>query len=85
MTKLAVEMAQRGQVTLPKSLRDRYNIETGRRFTLLDLGGVFVLSPQESRVDALCDDLRDGLLDAGATLEDMLATLRARREGRAAE
>ncbi len=80
MKTLAVEVAQRGQVTLPKALRDEYRIETGQRFTILDLGGAFLFSPKEARVDALCDQLREGLAAEGASLEEMLAELRQRRE-----
>ena len=80
MKTLAVEVVQRGQVTLPKALRDEYHIETGQRFTILDLGGVFLFSPTESRVDALCDQLREGLVAEGASLEEMLADLRQRRQ-----
>ncbi len=80
MKTLAVEVAQRGQVTLPKALRDEYRIETGQRFIIVDLGGVFLLSPKESRVDALCDELRERLVAEGASLEEMLAELRQRRQ-----
>ena len=76
----AVEMAKRGQVTIPKSLREQYALESGQRFTLLDLGGVFVLSPRASRIDDLCDSLRDGLMAEGASLEEMLMELRRIRE-----
>lgn len=76
----AIEMAKRGQVTIPKSLREQYALESGQRFTLLDLGGVFVLSPKSSRIDDLCDPLRDGLLAEGASLEEMLIELRRMRE-----
>lgn len=76
----SVVMAQRGQVTIPKALREQYSIETGQRFTLLDLGGVFILSPKESCIDDMCDEIRDELLKEGATLEEMLAELRRMRE-----
>ena len=76
-----VEVAKRGQITLPKKLRDRNHIEEGQRYTCHDLGnGVLLLSPHPSRIDALCDELRDGLLSKGATLEEMLAELRRLRE-----
>ena len=55
-----VRMAQRGVVTLPKVLRENYNLRPGDDFTLLDLGGVFVLSPRRSEVDSLADRLTDG-------------------------
>jgi aspartyl-tRNA synthetase len=43
-----IELAQRGILTLPKALRERYRLQPGDSFTLLDLGGVFVLSPRRS-------------------------------------
>ena len=80
MANSTIEMAQRGQVTIPKSLRDRYGWETGQQFTVVDLDGVCMLSPQLSRIDQMCDDLRDKLVSRGATLEDMLAELKRARE-----
>jgi bifunctional DNA-binding transcriptional regulator/antitoxin component of YhaV-PrlF toxin-antitoxin module len=75
-----VRMAQRGVVTLPKVLRENYNLRPGDDFTLLDLGGVFVLSPRRSEVDSLADRLAQALTERGETLETMLQTLREERE-----
>lgn len=41
---LVLQMGQRGTLTLPKHLRDTYSLQSGDDFTLLDLGGVFVLT-----------------------------------------
>ena len=73
-------LAQRGQLTLPKPLRDQYHLEEGQQFTIFDLNGNFVVSRKPSQVDEVCNQLRDQLLDSGATLSDMVAELRARRE-----
>ena len=75
-----VRMAQRGVVTLPKVLRENYNLQPGDNFTLLDLGGVFVLSPRRSEVDSLADRLTQALTERGETLETMLQALREERE-----
>lgn len=80
MTTIAVELAQRGQLTIPKSLRDQYGLGEGSQLTILDIGGVFLVSPRRVSVDASADVLRDGLAASGATLEGMLADLRQRRE-----
>src|SRR6516165_5392330 len=80
MARLTAEVAQHGTITLPKSLRDQYGITTGKKYTIIDLGGVFVLSPREPHVNALCNEIREELLDAGASLEEMLAELRRMRE-----
>ena len=84
MAALTVELAQRGQVTIPKALREQHKWDTGQQFSLIDLGGVIVMNPRESKIDALANQLRDDLLSEGATHEDMLAELRRPRkaEGR---
>lgn len=83
MKTLKLEMAQRGQITIPKSLRDRYGWDVGQHFSVIDLDGVILFSPKESRINALADQLRDDLLKEGATLEEMLAELRRMRENEA--
>jgi AbrB family looped-hinge helix DNA binding protein len=77
---VTVSIVQRGLVTLPKAIRERYNLRPGDRFTLLDLGGVFVLSPQSSQIDALADRITQALTERGETLESMLRTLREERK-----
>lgn len=76
---LTVQLAQRGQMTIPKSLRERYNLQTGDTLTLLDLDGVFVLSPRQAQVDQLADQIGTKLIDQGETLESMLDALREAR------
>jgi bifunctional DNA-binding transcriptional regulator/antitoxin component of YhaV-PrlF toxin-antitoxin module len=77
---MTVQMTQRGVVILPKILRDAYNLHPGDTFTLLDLGGVFIISPQRSDIDALADRITQTLVEKGETLESMLLTLREERE-----
>ena len=69
-------LARRGSVTLPKSLRDAYKLQPGDELTLLDLEGVFVLSPRRSEVDVLAERIASALLSEGETLEGMLGALR---------
>ena len=77
---MTIQLAQRGLVTLPKALRDAYHLRPGDEFTLLDLGGVFVLSPRRSEVDALASQMAEAFAGQGETLESMLKALRERRE-----
>ena len=79
MQSTTVQVAQRGLITLPKTLREDYNIHPGDSLTLLDLGGVFVLSPRRSEVDAIADKMRSEWQDKGETLESMLQALREER------
>jgi len=77
---MTVQIGQRGVVTLPKELRESYNLRPGDSLTILDLGGVFALSPRRSEVDALADRIAQALTAKGETLETMLQTLREERE-----
>ena len=57
------------------------DLQPGDSFTLLDLGGVFVLSPLHSEIDALAERLTYSLTERGETLETLLQALREEREG----
>lgn len=76
----SLQMAQRGLLTLPKALRETYHLNPGDTFTLIDLGGVFVLSPRRSEVDRIAESITHELQSKGETLETMLAALREARE-----
>ena len=76
-----IQVGKRGGLTLPKSLRQKYNIHGGDVLTLLDLGGTFVLIPKVSIVDRLADEIARKLQDKGISLEEMLRSLREEREG----
>ena len=77
---LTLTISQRGVVTLPKAIRDRYRLEPGDHLTLLDLDGVMVLSPVKSEIDAVADRIAQELEKKGESLESMLLTLREARE-----
>ena len=65
MTAVAQELAQRGQLTIPKPLRDLYGLCDGQKITLVDIGGAFLVSPRPINVDASADALRDRLGGVG--------------------
>jgi AbrB family looped-hinge helix DNA binding protein len=77
---LEIQVAQRGVIVLPKSLRDKYNLKPGDSITIIDLDGTLVLTPGRSKIDALADDIRQALTERGETMESMLRALREERE-----
>ncbi len=81
---ITLKMAQRGIVTLPKKLRKNYHLKPGDSFTLLDLGGVFVLSPRHSEIDSVAERIAHTLTERGETLESMLKALRKERDSHGA-
>ncbi len=82
MNSTTVQMAKRGVITIPQPLRETYGMQPGDTFTLLDLGGILVLSPRRSEIDVLAERMRAQWTEAGETLETMLRALREERDRR---
>jgi AbrB family looped-hinge helix DNA binding protein len=82
MASVDIQMAQRGLITIPKSLRESYGMQPGDTLTLIDLGGVFVLSPRRSEIDVIADKIAEEWAEDGETLESMLVALREARNRR---
>ena len=83
MNPITLQMSKRGIITIPKPLRESYNLNPGDTFSLIDLGGVFVLSPQRSEIDVIADKIAAQWEEDGASLESMLQALRDERKQRA--
>jgi bifunctional DNA-binding transcriptional regulator/antitoxin component of YhaV-PrlF toxin-antitoxin module len=75
-----IKLGQRGVLTLPKEMRKQHRLTAGDDMTLIDLDGVFVLSPRRSEIDLLADRLGRELAREGESLESMLAAVREERE-----
>jgi len=77
---LTVQVRDRGVVTLPAELREKYDIENGKVFRLIDLDGIFVLVPMLPIVPELAREIEQIRLDAGLSMEQLLEGLRQQRE-----
>lgn len=75
-----VQVRQRGSLTLPASLRERYHIKPGDTFRVVDLDGVFVLTPMVPMVPELAREIERARVEAGLSMKDLLASLRKQRE-----
>jgi bifunctional DNA-binding transcriptional regulator/antitoxin component of YhaV-PrlF toxin-antitoxin module len=82
MDSMVLQMAKRGVITIPQPLRETYGMQPGDTFTLMDLGGVFVLSPRRSEIDALAERIGAQWTEDGETLETTLQALREERDRR---
>ena len=79
---MTVQIAERGQITVPKALRDQYGIKSGDVFSVIDLGeGRLLLTPGQLSADRLADQIREQLASQGETLESMLKLARRVRDG----
>ena len=76
-----VQMRSKGSITLPAKLRDKYKLQEGEVFTIIDLGGgSFLLKPRIYEVDKISAKAETILNEDGVTLEEMLETLREVRK-----
>lgn len=80
-----IQVRQRGTLTLPAEVRERYNIQIGDSYRLVDLDGVLVLTPLAPLVPELAREIERARVEAGLSVEELLADLRAQRERYTAE
>lgn len=74
-----VQVRQRGTLTLPASLRERYKIKPGDTFHIVDLDGVLVLTPMAPMVPELAREIERARVEAGLSIEELLDSLREQR------
>jgi AbrB family looped-hinge helix DNA binding protein len=74
-----VQVRQRGVITLPSNLREKYGIKEGDTFRLLDFDGIFVLTRKVALVPDLARELEQARIEAGVSVEELLAGLREQR------
>ena len=78
---ITIQIRKKGSLTLPVELRNKYGLDEGDVFTLVDLGdGSFLLIPRISQVNRLGDRVAEILEEEGVSLDDLLTTLDEERE-----
>jgi bifunctional DNA-binding transcriptional regulator/antitoxin component of YhaV-PrlF toxin-antitoxin module len=77
---LTIQVRERGVVTLPVELRQKYHIENGKIFHLIDLDGIFVFVPMVPMIPELSNEIERIRLEAGLGIEELMDGLREQRE-----
>jgi bifunctional DNA-binding transcriptional regulator/antitoxin component of YhaV-PrlF toxin-antitoxin module len=75
-----IQIRNRGVMTLPADLREKYGIQAGDSFRVVDLDGIFVLTPMVPMVPELAREIERARLDAGLSVDALLEGLREQRE-----
>jgi AbrB family looped-hinge helix DNA binding protein len=75
----SIQIRKRGVVTLPAELRQKYGIEEGDTFRLIDFDGIFVLTPMVPMVPELAREIEKMRLEAGLSIQELLEGLREQR------
>lgn len=74
-----IQIRQRGTLTIPTELRRKYNLQTGDSLRLVDLDGIFVLTPLVPMVPELANEIERLRIESGLTTEELLNALRQER------
>jgi len=80
MKATTIQIRQRGTVTLPAKLREKYRLEEGDALTVIDMDGVMVVAPKLSLVPKLASEIERLRKRARLTVEDLTAGLEKQRE-----
>jgi len=81
MTVNTIQIRKKGSLTLPADLREKYGLNEGDVFTLIDLGeGSFLLTPRLSQVNRLGDRVSEILKEEGVSQEELLKALDEERQ-----
>jgi len=78
---LTVQIRKKGSLTLPIEIRNKYDLEEGDVFSLIDLGdGSILLTPKILRVNRLGDRVAEMIGEAGVSTDELIKALDKERE-----
>lgn len=76
----SIRVRRRGQIALPARLRKKYRIRDGDMLRLIDLDDTLVLTPMTPTVAELAREIEQARVEAGVSMDELLAGLREERE-----
>jgi len=68
----AVRVQERGQVTIPKEIRERLNLKKGDLVTFVETEEGVMIKPAEIVVSAALDEIGEALKERGLSLEELI-------------
>jgi len=71
MTPKTIQIRQRGTLTIPRELREKYGIVDGDPFTVVDLDGAILLTPKVLIVPRIAEELTHLRRSRGLSLKDL--------------
>jgi AbrB family looped-hinge helix DNA binding protein len=70
---------ERGQLTIPKEVREKGALYDGEAVTIIPLGDSILVTPKKLGLEEARREIRKIMKDSGVTLEDLLSGLRDER------
>ncbi len=79
-TAYKTEIRQRGQVTIPKSVREASGLDEGSSVTLIPLGESILIAPQKLGLDEARRRIQQAIRATGMSPDEVLAGLSSERQ-----
>jgi len=73
------EIKARGQLTIPKKIRETSNIEEGNVVSILPVGDSLIITPKRLELDEARRQLKKLLKASGLTIEELIEGLKEER------
>ena len=79
MKAISTEIKSRGQLTIPKKIRDMIHLEEGQAVSILPVGDSVVITPRRLELDEARRQIRRIVQQSNCSIEDLLAGLKEER------
>ncbi len=74
------EIKSRGQLTIPKKIREESHMEEGQVVSIIPLGDSIIITPKRLELDEARRQMKKLLKASGLSVEDLLSGLKGERE-----
>lgn len=79
-TSYSIRLRERGQLTLPKTVRQNLSVDQGDMLNLVQIGEAFLLSPQRPLLPQLSEEFSTIMEDENISLAELLQGLGEERK-----
>ena len=80
MKSVTAEIKSRGQLTIPKKIRDMIHLEEGQTVSIIPAGDSVIISPKRLELDEARREILRIARQAGCSPEELVAGLKEERE-----
>lgn len=77
---LVAEIKSRGQLTIPKKIREMSHLEEGQVVSIIPVGDSIIITPKRLELDEARRQIKKILKESGLSVEDVLAGLKEERD-----
>lgn len=74
------EIKARGQLTIPKKIREKSHLEEGQAVSIISLGDSLIITPKKLELDEARREIRKVLKSSKMTIEELMDGLREERD-----